>query len=119
MRTTDKIFIDNNICSIHDRIINLLIAVRERIIASKANDNKINPDEIIAEFKTLLQLTREAKDKGIKIESRLKKYLYTIRALGFTREPEVEELTVIDNKLRLISKQDIEDNIDKPERVDE
>lgn len=119
METTDKIFIDNNICSIHDRIINALIDIRERIIDSKNNDGLMNLDATLDEIESLVLQTREAKDKGIKIESRLKKYLYTIRALGFTREPEAEELTVIDNKLRLISKRDIEDNIDKPERVDE
>lgn len=119
METTDKIFIDNNICSVHDRIINALIDIRERINAAAARDEQVNPDGLIAEVEELVLLTRHAKEKGVKIEARLKKYLYTIRALGFARDKETEELIVIDNQLRLISKQDVEDNIDKPERVDE
>ena len=100
MKTTDQIFIENNICSINDAIINELIRIREEMIAEY--DLKHVP---AIEF--LIICVRFAKEKGVKIETRLKKYLFTIRALGFTRDKEMEEIEINDNILSLIPKDEM------------
>jgi len=94
MEQSDPAFIENNICSIHDGIIRELIRIREELLASDQAKH-------VLALEALIDKTRQAKDKGIKIESRLKKYLYTIRALGFARDKENDAIEIIDNKINL------------------
>ncbi len=94
MESSDSAFIENNICSIHDGIIRELIRIREELLAGNENEH-------VPALEALIDKTRQAKDKGIKIEGRLKKYLYTIRALGFARDRENDAIEIIDNKINL------------------
>ena len=112
METTDKIFIENNICSIHDAVINKLINLREDLISKNAM-------KLVPALEDLIQDVRLAKEKGIRIEHRLKTYLYTIRAMGFSRERGGEEITIINNRVVIIPTGDIENKILKPDNVDE
>lgn len=94
MNTTDEEFIKNNICSIHDGIINSLNDLSSMLWANGNRDMPAFIDDIVSEV--LL-----AKEKGIRIENRLKVYRFTIRRLGFVRAKEKERLTIVDNKLHL------------------
>lgn len=97
MEATDKVFIDNNLCEINDRIIRKLITLSE-----------VLEKEVNGEYtQTINEITKDvffAKKKGIKIENRLKHYLYTIRALGFKRDRELEgeqEIVIINNRITI------------------
>jgi hypothetical protein len=92
LKTTDRVFIENNICSIHDGIINKLIATEDHLIHNGAM-------KLVPAFEDLIAETRKAKEKGIKIETRLKKYFYAIRSLGFTRDKDWEDIEIINNEL--------------------
>lgn|SRR5574343_505430 len=94
METTDKIFIENNICAIHDDIIRRLIKTEDRLIASGAS-------HIIPDIEEIIDQVRLAKQKGIKIESRLKLYFYTIRSLGFARDRGWEDIEMDGNRLTI------------------
>jgi hypothetical protein len=92
METTDKIFIENNICSINDYIINTLIRTREDLIAKGAL-------KLVPVLEDLIIHTRLAKEKGLKIEGRLKEYFYTIRSLGFSRDRGWQDIEVVGNQV--------------------
>lgn len=92
MKTTDREFIENNICSIHDGIIRKLIATEDQLIVNGAM-------KLVPVFEELIDETRKAKEKGIIIETRLKKYFYAIRSLGFTRDKDWEEFEIVKNEL--------------------
>jgi hypothetical protein len=94
MEITDPIFIENNICAIHDRVINALNHLSDKFREEGNREDAQCLEEITSDV--LL-----AKQRGIKIECRLKQYLYTIRALGFSRDKDMEQIEIIENQLRL------------------
>jgi len=79
MENTDPVFIENNICSIHDECIREAIRIREDLIAKEQNDHVPALDNIIRRL-------RNAKDRGIKMERRLRIYRFGIMSLGFSRD---------------------------------
>jgi hypothetical protein len=92
MEATDKIFIENNLCSIHDGIINKLIATEVLVIG------RGNPD-LAPVFEEMISSARKAKIKGTIMERRLLKYSSTIRSLGFVRAKDCEIIDIINNNL--------------------